>query len=101
MPQVHLIVSHSIRILNTEPTDGPLSRRSLKLFTDIHKPRAVSRAHPLVPRRAQRIDLHTLHVDLESACRLARIYDERVIPLDARQFLQIAAEAIRKLHITH
>src|SRR2546423_9522691 len=78
MEGVKLVVAHCERICDDQPTNRSRHRLSQKVTTEIYESGAISRQQPFVTGRAERIDLHFLHVNRESACRLTRINHERM-----------------------
>ena len=48
----------------------------------VDKARSIPSQHPLVTRGTERIDLHTLHVDLKHARRLGGINNQRMATFD-------------------
>src|SRR6185295_5649357 len=76
--QVNLIVPIRVRIFNAEPANGAWPGLLQQLPRDVNKSAAISRQHPLVAGRAERVNFHALHIDLEGARRLRRVNDERV-----------------------
>src|SRR3981189_883630 len=101
MTQVHFVVSISIGIPHTKPTNGSRLRSRQYFPADIHKARSIARQHPLVTCRAKRVDLHSLNIDLEDTSSLARINNQCIASLNASQFIESNAETIGVLHLAH
>src|ERR1043165_5240657 len=98
---MHFVVSQIVRLFHAQPSNRARLSRSLQLATDINKSRPVTRKHPLVSRRTKRIDLHSLNIDRKHARGLARVDDQRVTSLYARELFEIRTKAVRELHVAH
>src|SRR5690242_11012282 len=96
---MNLAVSHLERLFGAEPADKARSRLGQQPAAEVDEPRAVARNHPLMPRRAQRINPHAPDINLESASRLAGVDDEYVIFLNAPQLFHVDSEAVRELNV--
>src|SRR4051812_32598676 len=96
---MNLAVSHLERLFDAKPADEARPRLGQQLTAEVGEPRAIPRDHPLVSRRAQRINPHAPDINLESAGGLAGVDDELMIFLNAPQLLHVDAEAVRELNV--